>query len=163
MEVIYAWLCVGLVCWFCWSRYSSGYTTNTVIYVLQCDQQKFYVGRAQIATYRGRIQQHLSGRGSAWTKRYHPQKVVAEYAKASLYVNQLSLDEDKWVLEYMDTYGIDNVRGGQFSNIVLSRRQRHAIQTSLNHARDACLRCGSPDHFISTCPTEDPVCDHCGH
>ena len=55
-----------------------------------------------------RFIQHINGEGAAWTKKYRPLKLL------NIHENQSPFDEDKYVKEYMNKYGIDNVRGGAY-------------------------------------------------
>ena len=48
-----------------------------------------------------------------WTTKYKPIKVV-ELIEGDNY------DEDKYTLKYMEQYGIDNVRGGSFCQIIIT-------------------------------------------
>jgi len=76
------------------------------IYVLKLQENKYYVGKTNNPSVR--IENHLNGNGSSWTKIYKPLKVVDMIPNCDDY------DEDKYTQIYMDKYGIDNVRGGSF-------------------------------------------------
>ena len=82
------------------------------IYVLKLIDDKYYVGKTE--NYDIRLNQHFDFNGSKWTQKYKP-----------LYIEELipncdNLDEDKFTIKYMIKYGIDNVRGGTFCQIILS-------------------------------------------
>tara|TARA_B110001452_G_scaffold266034_2_gene271930 strand:- start:5471 stop:5698 length:228 start_codon:yes stop_codon:yes gene_type:complete len=51
------------------------------IYVLECEDGNVYVGK----TTRGkkRLQEHIKGKGSEWTKLHKPKKVMAYYTNAT--------------------------------------------------------------------------------
>jgi len=59
-------------------------------------------------------------------------------------------DEDKYVLICMKQFGIDNVRGGSYSEIDVSR-YRDELRRQLIHADDRCFRCGKSGHFAYQC------------
>jgi hypothetical protein len=60
-------------------------------------------------------------------------------------------DEDKYVKKYMSIYGLDAVRGGSYSQMVLGSEQKRAIESELRTAEGACMRCGRMGHFAETC------------
>ena len=51
----------------------------------------------------------------------------------------------------MNEYGIDNVRGGSFSSIVLSDWELKAINKMIQSTKNQCYNCGSNDHYILEC------------
>src|SRR6056300_356749 len=61
-------------------------------------------------------------------------------------------DEDKYVFKYMADYGIQNVRGGCFSQVVLPDDKIKMIETILTGVDDRCFNCGEPGHFVNDCP-----------
>lgn len=74
------------------------------IYVLKLKNNKYYVGKTKSLI--NRMEDHLSGDGSAWTRKYKPIS-VEEFKK-----DCDDFDEDKYTKIYMGKYGIENVRGG---------------------------------------------------
>lgn len=116
--------------------------TNIYIYVLKLKNKKYYVGRTKDLDKR--IEEHKNGEGSEWTNKYKFVKILEKF-EGDVY------DEDKYTIKYMDKYGIDNVRGGTFSNIDLSYDDFIYINKMLANAKDKCLRCYRDNHFISNC------------
>ena len=51
----------------------------------------------------------------------------------------------------MNQYGIDNVRGGSFCQIILSEANIITIKQMLNGMNDNCFKCGSIEHFAKDC------------
>ena len=114
------------------------------IYALKLADDKWYIGRT--ATVRSRVLAHFAGCGSAWTKLYLPLAVESQWPTSDPF------DEDKHVLQYMKKYGLDNVRGGSWSQVHLSMEQQNSIKMQIANATDLCLRCHQPGHFILACP-----------
>jgi hypothetical protein len=91
---------------------------------------RYYIGRSDDVIKR--YQQHSSGLGSAWTKKYKPVRILDTIKNVSPF------DEDKITKEYMAKYGIENVRGGSYVEIELSELQTEALKIELWQAKDLC-------------------------
>lgn len=88
------------------------------IYVLECEDSYYYIGRTiNIAE---RWFTHSIGCGAEWTKLHKP-KAIIDLRNDSRFMEMTT------TLEYMYRYGIDRVRGAQWSNIILSQSQKEAI------------------------------------
>ena len=116
---------------------------NTNIYILKLENNKFYVGKSN--DLKTRAQAHINGTASQWTKKYKPISVETIIPNASSY------DENKYTLEYMDKYGIDNVRGGIYVTEALDNTQRNDIKKQIWGANDCCTQCGRKGHFVKNC------------
>ena len=113
------------------------------IYVLKLQGNKYYVGKTTNPTYR--LDDHFSEGGSAWTKKYKPISIH------ELKPDRNDTDEQIVTQEYMQKYGIDNVRGGPWCKINLSEPEKQMITQMIQGNSDACYNCGSNDHFASQC------------
>ena len=113
------------------------------IYILQLESNKYYIGKTNIPKYR--IYDHFNFKGSLWTKKYKPLKVI------NLLKNCDDYDEDKWTLIYMKKNGINNVRGGSFCEFNLSNEKVKFIREMLYSANNKCYICGEDGHFSKTC------------
>ena len=118
----------------------------TWIYVLRCYNNKYYVGKTEKKIMQ-RYKEHLTGKGSAWTRKYKPIELV-ECIRGDKF------DEDKKTKEYMEKYGINNVRGGSYCQITLDKVSIASIKREIRGANDKCNKCGKSGHFASKCPYE---------
>jgi len=114
------------------------------IYVLKLQKNKYYVGKTTNPQFR--IETHFKTGGSAFTKRYKPIQVL------EIRQDCTDHDEQRVTQEYMAKYGIQDVRGGPWSQILLSDAQEECIQQILNSESDACYTCGEQGHFVNECP-----------
>jgi hypothetical protein len=118
--------------------------TNIIVYVLECSDGKYYVGRTN--DFSKRLDMHLNGSGSFWTRRYPMVRVI------DINWNADKFDEDKYVIKYMDKYGIDNVRGGSYSQMILNEDLKKTINRYLVTANNLCYICNLDGHLIRECP-----------
>lgn len=113
------------------------------IYILRLKKGKYYVGKTDNPKFR--LEKHFNSEGSEWTKKYKPLEILEIKGNCDKY------DEDKITKKFMDTYGIDNVRGGSYTQIELSELQVIALETELKGCNDSCFRCGKKGHFAKEC------------
>ena len=85
------------------------------IYILLLENDYYYIGESSnfIQSY----QQHIDKRSCEWTKLHR----TVTIAKVIQQTKEYTVDD--CIIEYMKKYGIDKVRGGSFSNVVLSPKQ----------------------------------------
>lgn len=123
--------------------------TCLIIYALQLEQGKYYVGK----THRSegaelRFQEHLTGRGSEWTRMYKPISIIESYEDHSTF------EEDVLTKKYMMKYGIKNVRGGSYTKIELEEWQVKSLEHEFKSVNDKCFKCGKHGHFAKDCGKE---------
>jgi len=88
-------------------------TTDDYVYVLELEGNKYYVG--QTRNFLKRILQHTDlYNKQKWTRKYKPVKIL------ELVHNTEFLERDK-TLEYMRRFGWENVRGGPWTNMVMTK------------------------------------------
>jgi hypothetical protein len=113
------------------------------IYILKLEKDKYYVGKTQNPDFR--LENHFASNGSEWTKKYKPISVI------ELLSNCDDFDEDKYTIKYMEIFGINNVRGGSFCQIILSNNNIETLKQMINGSTDKCYICGKSDHFVKDC------------
>lgn len=148
----------------------------THIYVLALENDKYYVGISDV--HQSRIMSHFTNNGSAWTRKYRPEGVI-KVIKGDVF------DEDKVTKQFMHQYGVDNVRGGSYCQMILSSDQRNTLEKEFKTIDNRCFHCGKNGHFTNKCPLKKkkdgkdvkknekknekkekrnplPTCDRCG-
>lgn len=129
----------------------------TTLYVLKCEHNKYYIGKTERPLY-SRIEEHFLKNGSEWTKVHKPVSIL------EVHDNVHSMDEDKFTKIYMAKYGIENVRGGSYSSIVLPEYKVKALVDELCTATNACFKCHKTGHFAKDCVQKKSIrhkCQYC--
>jgi predicted GIY-YIG superfamily endonuclease len=79
-------------------------TISSLVYVLECEQDKYYIGKTHHLNMR--LAQHWEGKGAKWTKLYKPIKLLR------VIMNET---EEKVAKDYIALFGKENVRGGSWT------------------------------------------------
>jgi predicted GIY-YIG superfamily endonuclease len=127
---------------------------NEVIYTLQCAEGKYYVGKTRADRMYERFHEHVSGRGSAWTRMYSPRCILRFVPCTD------PLQEDFEVEKCMRDHGIDNVRGGRYVQVSLPADRLAELNHKFGHSSGRCFRCNGFGHYGNSCPVK--ICDRCG-
>lgn len=117
------------------------------IYLSKLRHSKYYIGKTR--DLKARIEDHINSNASEWTKRHQHIEILETYDNCD------SFDEDKYTLKAMQKYGIENVRGGSFSQIKLDKDTIKHINKMLRGAGDVCFKCGKADHWVADCPSKN--------
>jgi len=112
---------------------------SQTIYCLRLENNKYYVANSFAS-------------GSAWTHIHPPIDVFQEHKSSDT-------TTDNIVLEYMAKFGIENVRGGKYSQLILSTDQVIDILQNIRQNKDCCLACGHQTHSIEDC--QSSICFRC--
>lgn len=97
-------------------------SNDSCVYVLKCTNEKYYVGRTTDVVLR--FNKHVAGLGAKWCTVYKPLAIV-ELLRDSPFL-ELVL-----TLRYMQTFGIDNVRGGPWCQVVMPETDKAVIAEML--------------------------------
>jgi predicted GIY-YIG superfamily endonuclease len=116
---------------------------SLIIYALLLVEGKYYIGKTHNLDLR--FQEHKSGNGSEWTKKYKPISIIESYE------NNSTFEEDVLTEKYMMKYGIDNVRGGSYNKIELEDWQIKYIEHKFKSVSEKCFKCGRSGHFANEC------------
>lgn len=125
--------------------------TNLYVYILELTENKYYIGKTTNPDFR--LEQHFNSNGSQFTKKYKPVKIIKLISKCD------NFDEDKYTLKYMEKYGINNVRGGAFSQIILDKNNLETIKNMINNSTDKCFICGEQGHYVLDCIKKNEFID----
>lgn len=133
----------------------------TFVYVVDLEKGCKYVGITSNPDIR--MQEHINGQGSAWTRLHPPASdkffKLVEFDEYYMAI----LEENRLTLELMFRYGIERVRGGIYTKAKLSAGQEDMIACLLRQARCECVNCGVIDHYRMDCESEKLLlCSRCG-
>lgn len=117
------------------------------IYVLELRGDKYYVGKTSDVDHR--FQQHKNGTGSVWTRLHPPVKIVER--RPVIHGLGAAQDENNTVKDYMKMYGVDNVRGGAYTQPELPAGFKFMIEMENRTNEDTCFKCGQHGHFANKC------------
>jgi hypothetical protein len=113
------------------------------IYILKLEEGKYYVGRTNRLV--DRIEAHVMGRGSEWTKKYKVKKLIRSYETNDMY------DEEKETRRCMSRYGIRNVRGGSYARIEIGEVEIKRLRREIRGSEGRCYYCGKKGHYWNGC------------
>jgi len=120
---------------------------NEGVYILELAEGRVYVGYS--TDMRKRVQQHMAGQGSAYTRAFPPTGVVLP--RLGCVSGSPEAAERDETLRYMFLRGIQAVRGWRYVRVEMSDADVDEAETNIRELYDLCRRCGHPGHFITQC------------
>ena len=123
-----------------------------MIYILELEDGKYYVGKSH--NLESRLRSHFNGEGAVWTKRYKPIRVLKTIDTA---------DEDSCTIDMMYKYGIENVRGGSYSTLILDDISVQSAIRAMVTKFDLRYKCLRPGHYGSHCKRYCTRCHRTSH
>ena len=81
------------------------------IYILQLEKSKYFISKTDESDFD--IDTHFDFTKYKWTSMYEPISII------DIIPNCDDLDENKYTIIYMLKYGIRNVRGGKYLDVIL--------------------------------------------
>lgn len=85
------------------------------LYVLKLEKDKYYVGITS-KEVEHRFNEHLNKRAANWTKKYKPIGIESSRLLGVMQREDAESIENKTTRDYINTYGINNVRGGDITD-----------------------------------------------
>jgi hypothetical protein len=115
------------------------------VYILKCDDSCYYIGKTR-ENYFVDIDKHFQGFGNEWTKLHKPirMETLRHFCDED--------DDNLYTILYMMKYGINKVRGGSYSQVVLTHHQLFEINNCHIDNSIICSKCGMVGHKSSKCP-----------
>lgn len=103
------------------------HTSTTCIFLFELEHGKFFVGAGPDPEKA--IEEHREGLGPHWTQIHRPLRILQVVAFAPI------TELDSYVRKWMLQYGVDNVRGGNWTHLRLTDADRHQLCGELTQQR----------------------------
>ena len=116
-----------------------------LIYVLLLNDNCYYIGKTT-KNVEERFNEHMKG-SAAWTMLHRPIKIIETLNTTN------PMEEDSVTKKYMLKYGIENVRGGSYTQIILDDWMIQALKHEFSSIDNCCYKCKKPGHFAKECYT----------
>lgn len=114
------------------------------ICVLILESTKYYITKIpQLLPIRIKLMENYNVINSEWIQIYKPLKIVEQFETFDIFA------ENNTTKKYMKLYGIENVRGGSYSNVDLDNSQIKSLEKELNDY--LCVKCDKTGHFVIDC------------
>lgn len=103
------------------------------LYALELQGNNYYVGMTSYGDPYKRYKEHVNGgpRSAGWTRLYKPLTILETRKVGMMSQSECAKLEDSMTVEYIDKYGIDNVRGGSMCFMSIRRAKDRYNQLKL--------------------------------
>ena len=102
------------------------------LYVLQCKDNKWYVGISKKP--QERFKKHKSGSGAFFTKKYKPIKIYKTKPLGKMTYDEAEYYENLCTLAWKKAYGIGKVSGGKYVHDKIKRRDLIPVVNEMSDA-----------------------------
>jgi predicted GIY-YIG superfamily endonuclease len=123
------------------------------LYLLELADAKYYVGQSSRPEVR--FADHQIGQGGKWTRLYKPVAILKTKTIEVESLREACLYENWLTLHYMEQYGWQNVRGGEFTDLEdyrIDEKIKHIYDITTNKIRYYIPDCkylfGASDHWL---------------
>jgi hypothetical protein len=114
------------------------------IYVLQLENGKYFIDCTDTVQYD--IYMHIKGHAAVRTKKH-------KFVKVTHVFRGHRIDLFKYILLFMDMYGMQAVRGGCFLLENMTAENENTICNILSFKDYSCFFCGLTTHLVNVCPS----------
>ena len=123
----------------------------TLLYVIELNSRKFYIGTTkstvhELDNYVSYLKMHAHVKsGIDWIDKYRPLHIYQIVPNAT--------DEElkRFVIQYMDVYGINNVRGWVYTRINLTIKENMIIMREILSSVPFCIECNKNINRLYGC------------
>jgi hypothetical protein len=116
------------------------------IYAIKLTGNNYYIEKTK--NLRESIENHFYGEneGLSFLQNNKPLSIHR------IFLNCISDDETKYVIQYMEKYGIDKVRGAAFLEEVLTEEEKEIARRLIGIRKGICFNCDQTGHYTFECP-----------
>ena len=117
-----------------------------ILYVLELENNKYYIGKTYAELFVNNITNITTIPLHKWCDIHKPIKIIESMPQTDIF------DITRMVLKYMAKYGIDNVRGGCFSDVILPYSDYIVLHKMIREHSETCIYCNLSTHTYKECP-----------
>lgn len=118
------------------------------IFILSLENNKIFIDKS--SDPHKKISKYFSGKGPEWIQKYKAIGII------TIFDENKDNDIDKIVRKYMYDFGIDNVRGGSYQDIIIDKI---IIKKEIFSENNCCCRCGYKNHLEDNCYAKKDIFD----
>ncbi len=107
------------------SLYANNINKEKSIYIVECDDNKKYIG--ETSNFDKRMKQHFTGNGSKVTQKFKPKKATELERIPGYFAKEI---EQEYTDKFIRKYGYDNVRGGKYTNSKTLKKSYYQVISS---------------------------------